>query len=101
MLDNRLFKRASYAGSLPEKFQPGSFVTMQPVDAPNTHEYCINNDSFIGQPKIDGTRLVVIADDDIYYQERSLNVVAAPSLEIHEGLQAAREHFGIFVLLEL
>ncbi|MGB3641067.1 MAG: hypothetical protein WBA39_26335 [Rivularia sp. (in: cyanobacteria)] len=44
---------------------------MQAVNAPRERSYYINSPEYWGQPKRDGSRLIVIATwDKVYYQSR-------------------------------
>ena len=85
--------------SLPSHLQPGSIITMQPVDAAGTHNDYIHNPLYCGQPKRDGSRMVVIASPTgIAYQSRSTNVLASPSVSFDGALRRAAEMRGPFVL---
>ena len=92
----------AYPGILPGHLQPGKLVTMQPVDAPLGPLAYVDDPVYFGQPKRDGSRLVIIADrwktTPICYQSRSLKLREAPSLEVHQSLEAARAAIGEFVL---
>jgi ATP-dependent DNA ligase len=84
---------------LPSHLQPGRIVTMQAVDAPYDRSYYIESPDYWGQPKRDGNRLVVIATKDkVYYQSRSTNIKAQPSIEINNLLLELANQIGIFVL---
>ena len=84
---------------LPSHLQPGSIVTMQPVDAARTRQDYINDLAYLGQPKRDGSRIVVIASPTaVAYQSRSTNVLATPSVSFDGALRRAAEAFGSFVL---
>ena len=93
---------SAYDGSnsrFPADMVPGMFSTMQPIDAPRPREYYIKSPLYIGQPKRDGNRLVVIGEDEaIWYQSRSMNLRRSFSLEAEDGLKAALAHFGAFIL---
>jgi ATP-dependent DNA ligase len=87
-----------FAPHLPAHLQPGRIGTMQPIDAPLPREHYINDDDWYGQPKIDGNRLVVIGDGQIWYQSRSTKLREAPSQEIHQSLLDFMGYYGAFVL---
>jgi hypothetical protein len=88
-----------YAGSLPIHLRPGRILTMQPVDAPLPREHYITSDQYWGQPKRDGNRLVIVADDDgISYQSRSTKLRPGPSQEIHDGLFQTYQRIGPYIL---
>ncbi len=56
---------------LPSHLRPGCIKTMQAVNAPWERSYYINSPEYWGQPKRDGSRLIVIATwDKVYYQSR-------------------------------
>ena len=56
---------------LPSHLLPGCIKTMQAVNAPRERSYYINSPEYWGQPKRDGSRLIVIATwDKVYYQSR-------------------------------
>jgi bifunctional non-homologous end joining protein LigD len=62
--------------NLPDHLQPGKIHTMQAVDAPEDREYYINSEDYLGQPKRDGHRSVVIATPEkVWFQTRNLNLV--------------------------
>ena len=64
---------------LPGHLQPGSIITMQAIDAIHDRDDYIDNDAFVGQPKVDGNRMVVIATAQaVYYQSRSTSLMASP-----------------------
>jgi ATP-dependent DNA ligase len=84
---------------LPRHLQPGSIVTMQPVDATRTRQDYINDPAYIGQPKRDGSRIVVIASPEaVAYQSRSTNLLATPSISFDGAFRRAAEARGPFVL---
>jgi bifunctional non-homologous end joining protein LigD len=84
---------------LPAYLQPGVVVTMQPVDAAGTHDDYIHNPIYCGQPKRDGSRIVVIASPSaVAYQGRSTNVVASPSVSFDGAFRHAAEVRGAFIL---
>ncbi len=84
---------------LPPHLQPGRIVTMQPVDAPFDRAYYINDPRYWGQPKRDGNRVVLVATSDrIYYQSRSTNMRAQPSIEINQALLDVANKKGTFIL---
>ncbi len=84
---------------LPRHLQPGSVVTMQPVDAARTRQDYINDPAYLGQPKRDGSRILVIASpDQVAYQSRSTNVLATPSVSFDGAFRRAAEARGPFVL---
>ena len=72
---------------LPDYLQPGSVITMQAVDAGHGREYYAKSPYYIGQPKRDGKRLVIIkTTDKVFYQSRSTKLQARPSAEMEECL---------------
>ena len=84
---------------LPSHLQPGSIVTMQPVDAARTREDYIADPAYLGQAKRDGSRIVVIASaESVAYQSRSTNVLATPSVSFDGAFRRAAEVRGPFVL---
>ena len=90
---------ASTFSALPVHLQPGSIITMQPVDAGRTRENYIADPAYLGQPKRDGGRIVVIASPTaVAYQSRSTNVLATPSISFDVAFRRAAEAFGPFVL---
>ena len=96
---------AALSGSgaeLPQHLCPGKVSTMQAVDPPNgeSREWYITNPIYVGQPKRDGKRLVVISQDDgqVSYQSRSLSLWDAPAPEMDKALNQAARLFGTFVL---
>ena len=71
--------RAPVIDGLPSHLQPGSITTMQAIDAIHDRDDYIDNDAFIGQPKVDGNRMVVLATAQVvYYQSRSTALMASP-----------------------
>ena len=84
---------------LPAHLQPGSIITMQPVDAARIRQDYINDLAYLGQPKRDGSRIVVIASpDQVAYQSRSTNLLATPSVSFDGAFRRAAEVRGPFVL---
>ena len=84
---------------LPPHLQPGAVVTMQPVDATKSRQDYINNPSYLGQPKRDGRRIVIIAGPDgVYYQGRSMALVPSPGQAFDEAFQRYAALHGPFVL---
>jgi ATP-dependent DNA ligase len=85
--------------ALPAHLQPGSIITMQPVDAVCSREDYIANSLYLGQPKRDGSRIVVIASaDTVAYQSRSTNLLASPSVSFDSAFRLAAQARGPFVL---
>jgi ATP-dependent DNA ligase len=84
---------------LPAHLQPGSIITMQPVDAAGTQEDYINNPIYCGQPKRDGSRIVVVASAQaVAYQSRSTSVLTSPGGSFDSAFRRAAEVRGPFVL---
>ena len=84
---------------LPPHLQPGSIITMQPVDASGTHDDYIHNLIYCGQPKRDGSRIVVIASPQaVAYQSRSTSILSSPSISFDGAFRRAAETKGPFVL---
>ncbi|MBN8523900.1 MAG: ATP-dependent DNA ligase [Planctomycetes bacterium] len=84
---------------LPAHLQPGRIITMQPVDAAGTHDDYIHNPIYCGQPKRDGSRIVVIASSQpVVYQSRSTSILASPSMSFDGAFRRAAEAKGPFVL---
>jgi len=85
--------------ALPSRLQPGAIITMQPVDAAGTHDDYIHNSIYLGQPKRDGSRIVVIASPTaVAYQGRSTGIQATPSISFDGAFRRAAEVHGPFVL---
>ncbi len=86
---------------LSARLQPGHIVTMQPVDAPDgtSRLTYVNSDRWLGMPKRDGERCVVIAmPNKVWYQSRSLKFRNAPNEIIDQTLREAADVFGMFIL---
>jgi bifunctional non-homologous end joining protein LigD len=84
---------------LPDHLQPGKIHTMQAVDAPEDREYYIKNQAYLGQPKRDGHRTVVIATPDkVWFQTRNLNLVDIPDNNLVNFFKEAAQRIGTFVL---
>lgn len=84
---------------LPYHLQPGCIQTMQAVDAGMERSYYINSPEYWGQPKRDGSRLIVIATPvKVYYQSRSQKMKRQPCEEINQGLQQVAIKLGTFIL---
>jgi bifunctional non-homologous end joining protein LigD len=86
---------------LPPHLQPGKIVTMQPVDAPAgvSRLTYINSDRWIGMPKRDGERCVVIATpNQVWYQSRSMKIRVRPNEVIDAALKEVAFRLGAFVL---
>ncbi len=92
-------KPAPVASPFPSHLQPGRIVTMQPVDAKYPRQHYIDDDNYLGQAKIDGRRMVVIADgNEVYYQSRSTKKCGTPDVNIHADLTALMGNVGPFIL---
>ena len=90
---------ASVLSGLPEHLQPGAIITMQPVDAALTRADYIADPAYLGQPKRDGSRIVVLATSTaVCYQGRSTSLLATPSVSFDGAFRRAAEAFGPFVL---
>ena len=84
---------------LPDHLQPGKIHTMQAVDAPEDRDYYIKNPAYLGQPKRDGHRTVVIATaDKVWFQTRNLNLVDIPDNNLINFFKEAAQRIGNFVL---
>ena len=84
---------------LPSHLQPGSIITMQPVDAERQREDYIDDSLYLGQPKRDGSRIVVIASTTaVAYQGRSTAIQASPGVSFDGAFRRAAEARGPFVL---
>lgn len=93
------WKNRNIVEDLPTHLQPGSIVTMQPVDAPFDRSYYIDSPDYWGQAKRDGHRMLVIASKEkIYYQSRTTKEKAQPSTEINRLLLEVANKIGTFVL---
>ncbi len=84
---------------LPRHLQPGKIHTMQAVDATEDRDHYINSQSYLGQPKRDGHRTVVIATaDKVWFQTRNLNLVDIPDNSLVNFFKEAARKIGTFVL---
>ncbi len=84
---------------LPDHLQPGKIHTMQAVDAPEDREYYIKNQAYLGQPKRDGHRSVVIATpDNVWFQTRNLNLVEISDNELINYFKDAARRLSPFIL---
>ncbi len=84
---------------LPGHLQPGKIHTMQAVDAPEDRDHYINNEKYLGQPKRDGHRTVVIATpDEVWFQTRNLNLVDIPDNGLVNFFKEAAQRLGTYVL---
>ena len=91
--------QASIFPTLPAHLQPGAVITMQPVDAAGIHDDYIHNPIYCGQPKRDGSRIVIIASPEaVAYQSRSTNVLPSPSISFDGAFRRVAEVRGAFVL---
>jgi ATP-dependent DNA ligase len=85
--------------ALPAHLQPGAVITMQPVDAARPQQDYINDPAYLGQPKRDGSRIVVfVSPTAVAYQSRSTNLLATPSVSFDGAFRRAAEVRGPFVL---
>jgi len=84
---------------LPGHLQPGKIHTMQAVDAPDDREYYINSQQYIGQPKRDGHRTLVIATPEkVWFQTRNLNLIDISDNELVNYFKEAAKRLSPFVL---
>ena len=84
---------------LPGHLQPGKIHTMQAVDAPEDRDFYITSQNYLGQPKRDGHRSVVIATPDkVWFQTRNLNLVDIPDNSLVNFFKEAAQRIGTFVL---
>ena len=91
--------RAPVIDGLPSHLQPGSITTMQAIDAIHDRDDYITNNNFIGQPKIDGHRMVVIATAQaVYYQSRSTSLMASPDHVLDVACAQVAAQRGTFIL---
>lgn len=85
--------------SLAKHLQPGALITMQPVDASHDRDHYCASPAYVGQPKRDGNRLVVIASADaVFYQSRSLSVKDAPDAAFDAACREVAAANGTFIL---
>ena len=85
--------------NLPDHLQPGKIHTMQAVDAPEDRDFYIKNDNYLGQPKRDGHRSVVIATPEkVWFQTRNLNLVEISDNELVNYFKDAAKRLSPFVL---
>lgn len=85
--------------ALPTTLQPGAVITMQPVDATRSRADFISDPSYIGQPKRDGSRIVVFATPDaVAYQARSNAIHHSPGDPLDAAFRAAATACGPFVV---
>ena len=83
----------------PPHLQPGHIVTMQPVDAIYPRQHYIDDDCYLGQPKIDGNRLVVIVDPQkVHFQSRSTRLRPSPDRKLHDSFLDMIDEVGPFIL---
>ena len=84
---------------LPAHLQPAAIVTMQPVDAAHDRDHYGSDPNYIGQPKRDGNRMVVIATaDEVFYQSRSTSLQAMPDRNLDVALRQTAAERGTFIL---
>ena len=84
---------------LPGHLQPGKIHTMQAVDAPEDRDFYIKSQNYLGQPKRDGHRTVVIATPDkVWFQTRNLNLVDIPDNSLVNFFKEAAQRLTPFVL---
>jgi len=92
-------KELPVIADLPDHLQPGKIHTMQAVDAPEDREYYINSPSYIGQPKRDGHRTLVIATPEkVWFQTRNLNLIDISDNELVNYFKEAAKRLSPFVL---
>jgi hypothetical protein len=84
---------------LPPHLQPGRIITMQPVDAPRSRADYIADTRYLGQPKRDGSRIVVIATPGkVHYQGRSTALIQSVDPAFDAAFRAVASEQGAFVL---
>lgn len=84
---------------LPAHLRPGSVVTMQPVDASRARADYILDEDYLGQPKRDGSRIVIfVSEAAAAYQSRSRRVLPSLSLIFESAFCAAAGIHGPFIL---
>ncbi len=93
-----MMKEQLRLNGLPDHLQPGRLITMQPVDAGHDREHYITSPAFIGQPKRDGNRMVIMAGETIAYQSRTLSAMASPGDALDRAFAAVATKRGTFVL---
>lgn len=83
----------------PAHLQPGRCRTMQPVDGGRRREDYIADPDYLGQPKRDGSRLLIFASaGQVVYQARSLNLTGSPGAGFDRAFQVVAGKIGDFVL---
>lgn len=84
---------------LPADLQPGRISTMQPVDSPHSRDHFIIDPNYVGQPKRDGHRNIVIATPKgVFHQSRSTNDLGSFDPAFDKAIMAAASDLGPFVL---
>jgi bifunctional non-homologous end joining protein LigD len=92
-------RRCPTMAGLPPHLQPGCIITQQPVDAKHPRQHYCDVPAYIGQPKRDGNRIVLIASPDaVYYQSRSMSLQPAPDSMFDEACRDRAAVRGAFVL---
>jgi len=85
--------------AFPPNMQPGSLVTMQPVDGAHPREYYIESPNYWGQPKRDGNKVLTFGTLlQVWYQMRSLKERASPADEIDESIMNTARVIGDFIV---
>lgn len=88
-----------YIEAVPKHLQPGAIATMQAIDTTLDREHFIATDEYIGQPKRDGNRMVVIATAQVvYYQSRSTALMASPDHLLDVAFTQVAAQRGAFIL---
>ena len=83
----------------PQHLQPGSVLTMQPVDTGRTRDDLIADPAYIAQPKRDGCRIVVFASPDhVAYQSRSTSLLPSPGSAFDQAFRTAARARGQVIL---
>ncbi len=91
-------KKKVLAGII-EAIQPGRVHTMQAVDAPLGRGGYIEDSDYYGQPKRDGHRNVLFANDEaVVHQSRNTTLMASMDRDLEEAIKQVSREIGPFVL---
>jgi hypothetical protein len=83
----------------PDSRQPGRFNPMQPTDALYDRINYINDDRYWGQPKKDGSKLIIFATPDrVWYQSREGNLREPFDLETDDAFRSVARILKAYVL---
>jgi len=82
----------------PSNMQPGKFVPMQPIDGKMDRVDYANSDSYWGQCKHHGWKVIIFGTEERgWYQSRQMELVDCPNAELEADVMMMARTWGSFI----